>query len=116
MIAWLGIARPTTIALHPSRTIELALPKDEAFDRCRDGIERVLGGVIREADRERGTVEAGFGLIFSERLTCSIYAIDVARSQVVIESRRGAHAAAATPSSYVAALADYLANLPKHLT
>ena len=108
MIAWLGIARPTTIALHPSRTIELALSKDEAFDRCRDGIERVLGGVIREADRERGTIEAGFGLIFSERLTCTVSSIDAAHSRVVIEARRGAQAATAMPSSYVDALADYL--------
>lgn len=108
MIAWLGIARPTTIALHPSRTLELALSKDAAFDRCRDGVERVLGGFIREADRERGTIEAGFGLIFSERLTCSVSAIDATHARVVIEARRGAQAATATPSSYVDALADYL--------
>lgn len=108
MIAWLGIARPTTIALHPSRTIELALSQGEAFDRCRDGIERVLGGVIREADRKRGTIEAGFGLIFSERLTCTVSAINATHSRVVIEARRGAQAATAMPSSYVDALADYL--------
>jgi hypothetical protein len=108
MIAWLGIARPRTIALHPSRTIELALSKDEAFDRCRDGIERVLGGVIREAQRDRGTIEAGFGLIFSERLTCTISAIDPTHSEVVVEARRGAQAATAMPSSYVDALANYL--------
>ena len=108
MIAWLGIAPRKTIALHPSRTIELAVPKDAAYDRCRDGIERVLGGVIREEDRERGTIEAGFGLIFSERLTCSVTAIDGVHSRVRIEARRGAQAATALPSSYVDALADYL--------
>ena len=108
MIAWLGIARPQTIALHPSRTIELALSKDEAFDRCRDGIERVLGGVIRESQRDRGTIEAGFGLIFSERLTCTVAATDATHSRVVVEARRGAQAVTAMPSSYVDALADYL--------
>lgn len=108
MIAWLGITRPATIALHPSRTIELALSKDEAFDRCRDGIERVLGGVIREEDRERGTIEAGFGLIFSERLTCTVSAVDAAHARVLIEARRGAQAATALPSSYVDALAGFL--------
>lgn len=108
MIAWLGIAAPKTIALHPSRTIELAVSKNEAFDRCRDGIERVLGGFIRESDRERGTIEAGFGLIFSERLTCTVTAVDAAHARVVIEARRGAQAATALPSSYVDALADYL--------
>jgi hypothetical protein len=108
MIAWLGMARPKTVALHPSRTIELALPKDEAFDRCVDGIERVLGGVIREAQRDRGTIEAGFGLIFSERLTCTVSPIDATHARVVIEARRGAQAATAMPSSYVDALADYL--------
>jgi hypothetical protein len=108
MIAWLGMARPKTVALHPSRTIELALPKDEAFARCVDGIERVLGGVIREAQRDRGTIEAGFGLIFSERLTCTVSTIDATHARVVIEARRGAQAATAMPSSYVDALADYL--------
>jgi len=108
MIAWLGIARPPTLALHPSRTIELSLSKDEAFERCRDGVERVLGGFVREADRERGTIEAGFGLIFSERLTCTVSAVDATHSRVVIEARRGAQAATAMPSSYVDALANYL--------
>ncbi|HET9393166.1 MAG TPA: hypothetical protein VFO29_06590 [Candidatus Rubrimentiphilum sp.] len=116
MIAWLGIAAPKTIALHPSRTIELAVSKDEAFDRCRDGIERVLGGFIRDEERERGTIEAGFGLINSERLTCTVAALDAEHSSVLIEARRGAQAATATPSSYVTALADYLANLPERLT
>jgi len=107
-MAWLGIDRPDTIALHPSRVIEVALSKDEAFDRCRDGIERVLGGIVREGDRERGTIEATFGLMFSERLTCTIAGIDATHARVVIETRRGPQSVTAMPSSYVNALADYL--------
>jgi hypothetical protein len=96
------------VALHPSRTVEIELPKDAAFDRCRYGIEHVLGGVVREEHRAEGTLEATFGLIYSDRLTCTLVAIDGAHTRVIIETRRGAQAANNAPSPYVKALADYL--------
>jgi len=67
----------------------------------------VLGGVVREECP--GTIEATFGLIGSERLTCTIAGLDDGRSRVTIETRRGAQAGHPAPSSYVKALADYLA-------
>ena len=96
-----------TAALHPSRSVELELPQAAAQERCRYGIEGVLGGVVRE--ERPGTIEATFGLIDSERLTCTIASVDAVRSRVTIETRRLAHAGTPAPSPYVSALADYLA-------
>jgi len=110
LIAWLGIDARKTVALHPSRTVELDLPADAAFDRCRHGVEDVLGGVVREAYRDRGTLEATFGLIYSDRLTCTVVPIDAAHARVIIETRRGAQAGLTAPSPYVKALADFLTN------
>jgi len=93
--------------LHPSRSIELDLSPEAAQERCRYGIEGVLGGVVRE--ERPGTVEATFGLIGSERLTCTIAGIGGGRSRVTIETRRGAQLGNPAPSPYVKALADFLA-------
>jgi len=108
LIAWLGIDARKTAALHPSRTVDIDLSADAAFDRCRQGIEDVLGGVVREAYRERGTLEATFGLIYSDRLTCTVIPVDAAHACVIIETRRGAQAGLSTSSPYVKALADFL--------
>jgi hypothetical protein len=105
--AWLGIDAPKTAALHPARSVELDLTRDAAQARCRYGIEGVLGGVIRE--ERPGAIEATFGLIGSERLTCTIAAMDGGRSRVTIETRHGAQPGNPPPSPYVKALADYLA-------
>ena len=107
MRRWFRIERPPGIWVHPSKTIELALPPAAALNRCADGIERVLGGVIQERDDARGRIEATFGLIFSERLTCTV--TEAAKgARVSIESRRGAQLEPPKTSSYVEALADYL--------
>ncbi len=94
--------------MHPSRTVELELSTDAAFDRCRYGIERVLGGFVREERRTEGTLEATFGLIYSDRLTCTLAAIDGTRTRVIIETRRGAQAPNSAPAPYINALAEYL--------
>ncbi len=67
----------------------------------------MLGGVVRE--ERPGTIEATFGLIGSERLTCTIAGLDGGRSRVTTETRRGAQAARPAPASFVKALGDYLA-------
>jgi hypothetical protein len=105
--AWLGIDAPKTAALHAAQSVELDLTQDAAQERCRYGIEGVLGGVIRE--ERSGTIEATFGLIGSERLTCTIAAIGGERSRVTLETRRGAQAGNPPRSPYVKALAEYLA-------
>jgi hypothetical protein len=105
---WLRVERPSGVGLHAAQTVELDRPYDEVFALCVRGIEDVLGGAVRERDERRGIIEATFGLIDSERLTCIIERIDPERARVTIESRRGASAEPAKPSQYVHALAEFL--------
>lgn len=105
---WLRVERPQSVALHPSQTLELDEPYSTAFERCVRGIEDVLGGVIRDSSEQRGSIEAAFGLINSERLTCTLTSLDERRTRVLIESRRGASAQPAKSSQYVRALAEFL--------
>lgn len=105
---WLHIERPSGIATHASQTLELDAPYAQAVEQCVRGIEDVLGGIVRERSEERGSIEATFGLINSERLTCTLERIGDARTRVTIVSRRGATAEPAKPSQYVQTLAAYL--------
>ena len=98
--------RPPGVRLHPSRVVDLDVPQPEALERCRRGIERILGGVVRETGE--GTIDATFGLIFSERLTCAVTALDGTHSRIAIESRQGPQASAPPGSHYVDELARYL--------
>ena len=94
------------MALHPARSVELELSKDAAFARCKSGIENVLGGIVTD-QRAGESIEASFGLIDSERLACTLTAVDATHTRVTIETRRGARPDA-PPSRYVSALASYL--------
>ena len=87
---WLGltIEKPAGLAVRPSRTVEVALPYDKAFDRCLRGLELAAGANVLNADRAGGTIDAAFGLINSERIGCTVRASDEAHSAVTIESRR----------------------------
>ena len=105
---WLRIERPSAIAPAASQRVEIDLPFDEVWRKCIVGIEDVLGGAIREADERRGTIEATFGLVNSERLTCSLIGRSETVIEVLIQSRRGASAEPAKPSQYVRALAQFL--------
>lgn len=108
---WLRIEKPEGVAMRPSRSFEVEQPLNAAFERALDGIERVLGGVVRESSREQRTIEATFGLTFSERLTCSFERLDDERTRVRVESRGLAQAQARTKSEYVDRLAEYLQQL-----
>ncbi|MBV9271777.1 MAG: hypothetical protein JO165_11830 [Candidatus Eremiobacteraeota bacterium] len=105
---WLRIERPESAAIRPSRKIVVDAPYDEAFDRTLHGIEQVLGGVVRDSDRETGSIEATFGLTFAERLSCSLERADEEHTNVRITSRRGVQAEARQHSDYVDVLAKYL--------
>jgi hypothetical protein len=108
LFKWLRPERPSGVALHPSRTIELDIPPEHAFQRAAEGIDRVLGGIVRETDPARGTIEATFGLINSERLTVRVEPLETNRSRVIIESRRGVTGEPPRGSQYVDALAAFL--------
>lgn len=105
---WLRIERPTGIAPNASCRLDLDLAYEDAWRKCIRGIEDVLGGVVRESDRERGTIEATFGLINSERLSCTLQTQGDRTTQILIESRRGIAAEPPKPSQYVRALAEFL--------
>jgi hypothetical protein len=108
LFKWLKPERPSGVALHPSRTVELDVPPAQAFARCIEGVEHLLGGIVRESDADRGRIEATFGLVDSERISVSVTPLEEERSRVLIESRRGALAGPAKPSQYVKALAEFL--------
>jgi hypothetical protein len=105
---WLRIERPAGIAPTASERVQVALPFADAYRKCLRGIEDVLGGAVREADERRGSIEATFGLVNSERLSCSLEKCGEAATEVLIQSRRGASAEPAKPSQYVHALAEFL--------
>jgi len=108
LFKWLRPERPPGVALHPSRTVELDMPPAQAFVRSMEGIERILGGYVRESDAAKGTIEATFGLVNSERLMVTVQPLEGERSRVIVESRRGASAEQRAGSQYVDALAKYL--------
>jgi hypothetical protein len=105
---WLRPERPPGVALHPSRTVEVDMPFEVAFDRCIEGIEGSLGGVVRDRDPQRGTIEATFGLVNSERLNVTLERMQDGRTRVIIDSRRGLSMEPARSSQYVDALAQFL--------
>ncbi|MDQ6931207.1 MAG: hypothetical protein M3126_11160 [Candidatus Eremiobacteraeota bacterium] len=90
ILKWLGFLKekPAGISVRPSRTFDIDLAYDAAVERCVRGLEDVLGAQVRELDRERGTVEASFGLMFSERVACSLQRAGADATQVTLESRR----------------------------
>ena len=108
LFRWLRMERPAGVALHPTRTLELELSPDEAFERALRGSEHTLGGVIRDCNKRLRTFEATFGLINSERITITVQPLEKRRSRVSIESRRLASGQAPPASQYVDVLADYL--------
>lgn len=105
---WLRPERPPGVALHPTQTLELDVPYEIAFDRCIEGIEGVLGGVVQERNLQRGTIDATFGLVNSERITVTLERRAEGGTRVIIESRRGLATGPARGSQYVAALAHFL--------
>lgn len=105
---WLRVERPAGIAPTTSQRVEMDLSFADAWKKCVHGIEEVLGGAVREADERQGTIEATFGLVNSERLSCSLKMRGERATDVLIVSRRGASAQPAKPSQYVRALAEFL--------
>jgi hypothetical protein len=105
---WLRIERPAGILPHPAQRVEIPCSYDETWNACVRGIEDVLGGVVRESNQASGTLEASFGLVNSERLTCALEALEPKKTRVLIEGRRGPSPQPATSSQYVSALAEYL--------
>jgi len=95
--------------LRPHRDVDLEAPYDAAFERCRAAIEFVLGASILVEDRAGGLIEAGFGLVNSERVRCSLAKIDATHTGVRIEALFAAGVEVPESSRNVDALAAALA-------
>jgi len=108
---WLGLERPgARVGLRPHRDLELALDYAVAYARCRTAIETVLGATVFTDDEKTGFLEAGFGLVNSERLRCTVSRIDDERTAVRIEAFFPAGVDVPATSRNVDALAAALAN------
>ncbi|HTA40138.1 MAG TPA: hypothetical protein VK760_13725 [Candidatus Acidoferrales bacterium] len=84
---WLGLERPgARVGLRPHRDLELALDYAAAYARCRAAIETVLGATVFVDDEKTGFIEAGFGLVNSERLRCTVSRIDDAHTAIRVEA------------------------------
>ncbi len=100
--------RRASIAVRPSRTLELPIAYDVAFERCKSAVVDFLGAVVHEEDRSHGYIESSPGLMFSERICFLLEPIDVENTRITIESRRIAGSQVPPPSTQVIAVADYL--------
>ncbi|MDQ6933070.1 MAG: hypothetical protein M3160_07820 [Candidatus Eremiobacteraeota bacterium] len=109
LLAWLRPSqRRASIAVRPSRTLELPIAYDVTFERCKRAVVELLGAVVREDDRSGGYIESSAGLMFSERICFLLKAIDPERTRVTVESRRIAGSQLPPQSSHIAAVAEYL--------
>lgn len=90
LLKWLGlrVEKPAALSVRPSRAFVLDDHADAVFERAMAGLDRAVGAQVQSADRERGVIEASFGLMFSERIAIFIRTIDAERTEVVLESRR----------------------------
>lgn len=90
LLKWLGLTteRPAGIAVRPVRAFEVPFGFDAAYGRCVNALEQTVGANLREADAQRGYIEATFGLMFSERIACSLDPLGADRTRVTLESRR----------------------------
>lgn len=104
-----GVAQPRrSIAVRPSRTLELPVAYNVAFERCKNAVENLLGAVVREEDLLRGYIESSPGLMFSERICFTLEPLTPEATRVTVESRRIAGAQLPPPSTHIAAVAAYL--------
>jgi hypothetical protein len=84
---WLGLEGPgARVGLRPHRDIQVALDSAAAYARCRAAIDAVLGATVFLDDEKTGFIEAGFGLVNSERLRCTLSHIDAGHTAIRIEA------------------------------
>jgi hypothetical protein len=109
IVRWLGLEkRGARVGLRPHRDLELELDYADAYARCRDAIDRVLGASVAIDDPAGGLIEAAFGLVNSERLRCTVSRVDAGRTAVRIEAFFPAGTDVPEKSRNVDALADAL--------
>jgi hypothetical protein len=108
LLKWLGLERgPARVGLRPHRVLELDCG-DAAYENCLACIDTVLGATVYSNDRKTGFIEAGFGLVNSERLRISLEPINAVHTRVRIEAFYPATVKPPATSLVVDALADAL--------
>ncbi|HTX59575.1 MAG TPA: hypothetical protein VMH02_07815 [Verrucomicrobiae bacterium] len=109
ILRWLGLDRAKApVGLRPHRDLELALPYDAAYDKALEAFDLVLGANVWIDDRRAGLIEAGFGLVNTERVRATLQAGGDALTRVHVEAFYPAGAAVPESSRYVDALAAAL--------
>ncbi len=110
LLKWLGLsADRTAVRLRPRREVEVDLDVAAAYGLCLSEIERTLGANVYVADANAGVIEAGFGVVRSERIRCTLEGIDGARTRASIEAIPPVGLEPPARSHNVDALADALA-------
>ena len=94
--------------MRPHRNVELPLCYDETYDRVLAALDLTLGANTSMNDRNGRLIEAGFGLLQSERLRVRFDLLDEHRTNVRIEAFYLAGTEIKEKSAAVDALADAL--------
>jgi hypothetical protein len=111
ILKWLRPETSSRVGLRPHRDVELGLPYDDAYDRVRSEIDRTLGATVYVDDRAGRLIEAGFGLVRSERIRCSFEIADE-KTNVRIEALFPAGATVPEKSAAVETLAQAIVSKP----
>jgi hypothetical protein len=94
--------------MRPHRNVEVPLGYDEAYSRVLEALDVTLGANISIDDRKGRLIEAGFGLLRSERIRVSFDTLEERRTNVRIEAFYLAGTEIKERSAAVDALADAL--------
>jgi hypothetical protein len=105
---WLRPDLTTKVGLRPHRDVVLDLDYDSAYARVLEALDSTLGANITIDDRRGGLIEAGFGLINSERVRVNLERENESRTKARIEAFYPAGATVPDKSRAVEALADAL--------
>ncbi|MDE2481949.1 MAG: hypothetical protein KGN02_07145 [bacterium] len=109
---WLKPETSARIGLRPHRTVEVPLAYDAAYRRVLEAIEITLGANVTIDDRAGRMIEAGFGLVRSERIRVSFDIVDAERTSVRIEAFFAAGMTVPERSLAVDALAQAIVSNP----
>ena len=94
--------------MRPHRNVELPLGFNDAYSRVLEALDLTLGANISIDDRKGRLIEAGFGLLRSERIRVSFDLLDEHHTNVRIEAFYLAGTKIKERSAAVDALADSL--------
>lgn len=108
LLRWLRPETSAKVGLRPHREVTLALHYDAAYTRVLEALDAALGANVTIDDRRTGLIEAGFGLINSERVRVSLERSGESSTLVRIEAFYAAGVAVPEKSRSVEALADAL--------